>query len=210
MKFNQIIFSIFALSVLISNINADAVCSAQGLITELVQDIRDNGKLDCSRKPLPEPKDKPETSEEKKIRLEAAWDTDCAFEADYDWLKIASERFGMRSGLVDRDGKAVSNPFDNQADICELVRAMTVAGLFEGVKLDALNEDSYQGIECVGPADQENQICAVSGGASGQKYSWIILLEPSHMTVKENGSIPKFVLDTNSRRKIEARKALAN
>lgn len=193
-----------------SNIKSDSVCSAQALITELNQDIADNGKLDCLRKPLPPPRDKPETPQEKKRRLDAAWDSDCAFEADYDWLKIASDRFGMRTGLVDRDGKAVENPFDHQADMCELIRAMTIAGLFEGVKLDALTEDSYSGLECVGPQDQELQICAASGGSAAQKYSWTILLEPSHMVIKENGSIPRFTLDPKSRKKIEARKSLAN
>jgi hypothetical protein len=44
-------------------------------VTELIQDIRDNGKLDCLRKPLPAPTDKAETDAEKKARLEAAWDT---------------------------------------------------------------------------------------------------------------------------------------
>lgn len=32
---------------------------------------------------------------------------DCAFEADYDWLKPLREKFGLKSGLVDRDGKPV-------------------------------------------------------------------------------------------------------
>jgi hypothetical protein len=39
--------------------------------------------------------------------LEAAWDTDCAFEADYDWLKPLKERYGLKTGLVDRNGKPV-------------------------------------------------------------------------------------------------------
>jgi hypothetical protein len=70
--------------------------------------------LDCLRKPLPAPTDKAETDAEKKARLEAAWDTgsyilrlDCAFEADYDWMKPLRERYGLKSGLVDRDGKSV-------------------------------------------------------------------------------------------------------
>lgn len=32
---------------------------------------------------------------------------DCAFEADYDWLKPLKTRFGLKSGLVDKDGKSV-------------------------------------------------------------------------------------------------------
>ena len=32
---------------------------------------------------------------------------DCAFEADYDWLKPLKEKYGLKTGLVDRDGKPV-------------------------------------------------------------------------------------------------------
>jgi len=51
------------------------VCTESILVTELIQDIKDNGKLDCLRKPLPPPTDKVESDNEKKLRLEAAWDT---------------------------------------------------------------------------------------------------------------------------------------
>jgi hypothetical protein len=73
----------------------------------LLQDIRDNGKLDCLRRPLDPPIGKKEEPEERKRRLEAAWDTDCAFEADYDWMKPLKKLYGLRTGLVDRDGKPV-------------------------------------------------------------------------------------------------------
>ena len=45
------------------------------LVTELIQDIKDNGKLDCLRRPLPAPTDRVENELERKARLEAAWDT---------------------------------------------------------------------------------------------------------------------------------------
>ena len=76
-------------------------------MTELLQDIRDNGKLDCLRRPLDPPTDRIETDEQRKRRLEASWDTDCAFEADYDWMKPLKKYYGLRTGLVDRDGKPV-------------------------------------------------------------------------------------------------------
>jgi len=59
------------------------------------------------RKPLEPPTDRVETDEDKKKRLEGAWDTDCAFEADYDWLKPLKEKYGLKTGLVDKDGKSV-------------------------------------------------------------------------------------------------------
>ena len=191
---------------LLGNILCDSVCSAQQLIDELIQDIKDNNKLDCLRKPLPGPKDRQESTEEKKARIDAAWDSDCAFEADYDWLSPMRERFGLKSGLVDKDGKAIDFPFDNQADMCELVRAMIAGNLFEGQKIDTLSEESFEGIECVGPTNKELQICAATGGSAGQNYSWNILLDPSSFTVKDTTDRPKFKLDTQSKEKIEQRK----
>jgi hypothetical protein len=83
------------------------VCTGPTLITELLQDIRDNGKLDCLRTPLNPPTDRVETEDQRKKRLEGAWDTDCAFEADYDWMKPLKKKYGLRTGLVDREGKPV-------------------------------------------------------------------------------------------------------
>jgi len=49
--------------------------------------------------------------------LEAAWDTgknnnseikiDCSFECDYDWLAQLELKFGLKSGLYDKDGNPV-------------------------------------------------------------------------------------------------------
>ncbi len=98
---------IFIIVALFLKIRTDAVCTEAILIDDLIQDIRDNGKLDCLRRPVDPPNDRVEKESEKKIRLEAAWDTDCAFEADYDWLKPLKEKFGLKTGLVDKDGKSV-------------------------------------------------------------------------------------------------------
>ncbi len=201
MKF-YLIFTFTILTILFK-IKCDSVCSASMLITELTQDIKDNGKLDCLKKPLKAPTDRAESALEKKYRLDAAWDTDCAFEADYDWLKVAKDQYGMKTGLVDRDGKTVDNPFEGQADICELIRAFIAGGIFEGAKLEELTEDTFQGIDCAGPNDPDLQICAVSGGSSGQNYSWYILLEGISITANDT---PKWELEQTSREKIEARK----
>src|SRR5690242_7390604 len=92
-----------SLMLFVSVVKSDAVCTGPTLITELLQDIVDNGKLDCLRRPLDPPSDRVETDDQRKRRLEAAWDTDCAFEADYDWLKPLKKWYGLKSGLVDRD-----------------------------------------------------------------------------------------------------------
>ncbi len=107
MKMSIKLFLVVLIVSIISLAKSDAVCTESVLVTELVQDIKDNGKLDCLRKPLPPPTDKAESEMDKKSRLEAAWDTDCAFEADYDWMKPLKEKYGLKSGLVDREGKSV-------------------------------------------------------------------------------------------------------
>lgn len=76
-------------------------------INELKQDVADNGKLDCLRRPIDPPKDRTESEEDIKKRMEGQWDTDCSFEADYDWFTPLKEKYGLKSGLVDRDGKSV-------------------------------------------------------------------------------------------------------
>lgn len=60
---------------IIIQINSDAVCTESTLVTELIQDIKDNNKLDCLRVPLDPPTDRVEGEDEKRRRLEAAWDT---------------------------------------------------------------------------------------------------------------------------------------
>jgi hypothetical protein len=63
------------------------------------------------RKPRDPPTNRAETEKEKKARIEAAWDSDCSFEADYDWMKPLKENFGLKTGLVDVNGKVVEKYF---------------------------------------------------------------------------------------------------
>ena len=182
--------------------SCDAVCTEQMWINELQQDIAYNGKLDCLRVPLPPPKDRTESEEEKRKRIEAVWDTDCAFEAAYDWLTPLKEKFGLKNGLVDKDGKSVETDFDDQADMCEIARALIAGGILEGVKLDDLNENSFRDLNCPGNEDKIG-ICAVSGGSAAQDYSWYILLEGRSIQINES---PQWELTQKSKEIIEARK----
>lgn len=171
------LISIFFLILFIFEfIKSDGVCTEEMLIRELKEDIAYNRKLDCLRVPLPPPTDHTESDEERKRRLEAVWDSDCSFEATYDWFTPLKEKFGLKNGLVDVNGKAIEKDFDDQADMCEIVRALIAGGALEGVSLDNLNEDSFNDISCPGNPRKEG-ICAVSGGSPNQKYSWYILLE---------------------------------
>jgi len=195
--------SLFLLFTL-TTFKCDAVCTGPTLLTELLQDIKDNGRLDCLRKPLDPPTDRVETDDQRKRRLEAAWDTDCAFEADYDWLKPLKKFYGLSTGLVDRDGKPVDNDFEDQADMCEIVRALIAGGIIKGSKLEELSETSVEGIDCPGEGDLgQSEICAVSGGSPAQKYAWYILLEGVSITAT---SLPKWELDPKSKKRLADKK----
>lgn len=187
---------------LVAYIHSDAVCTDLMWITELQQDIKYNGKLDCLRVPLPPPKDHTETEEETRLRIEAAWDTDCAFEASYDWLTPLKEKYGLKNGLVDKDGRSVETDFDDQADMCEIARALIAGGVLDGVKLDELNNESFRDLNCPGNEDTVG-ICAVSGGSAAQDYAWYILLEGKSIEIDE---FPKWELTSKSKEIIDTRK----
>jgi len=205
MKHNKLILLI-ALIITISQVTfivCDSVCTQQVLFNELQQDIKDNKKLDCLRVPLKPPTDRLETDKERKLRLEAVWDTDCAFEADYDWLKPLKENYGLKTGLVDVNGKPVDNDFDDQADMCEIFRAMIAGGLIEGVKLDDLSPQAADAIKCPGSIEKgQSAVCAVSGGAPGQRYSWYILLEGLSISSNNN---PKWEMQADSKKKLDSK-----
>lgn len=78
--------------------------------------------------------------------------------------------------------------------MCEIVRAMIAEGLFEGVKLSKLNDDSFSYLNCPGQGMQ-SRICAVAKGAASQTYSWYILLEAQPILINER---PKWKMDNNS------------
>ena len=105
-------------------VKSDCVCSEEELIRELLEDIEDNGKLDCLRESMPNGK---ETEEEKTKRKAAEWNSDCSFESDsekFPWKTRLEKYYGLTKGLVNVDGDPVDSDFEDQADMCELVRAL--------------------------------------------------------------------------------------
>lgn len=197
-------FYFFILSIIffrITYVNTDAVCTEEMWINELKQDVLYNGKLDCLRVPLPPPSGHTETEEERKLRLEAVWDTDCSFEASYDWITPLKEKFGLKNGLVDKDGNPVERDFEEQADMCEIARALIAGGVLEGVTLENLNQNSFNDLSCPGNEGKIG-ICAVSGGAAPQAYSWYILLEGRGMRIGES---PNWQMSVSSLEKAKNR-----
>jgi hypothetical protein len=78
MKFNIIL--LLTLAFYINIIKSECVCSEDELVREILEDLADNGKLDCLRESLP-PKEG-ESEDQKQLRIAANWDSDCSFEAD--------------------------------------------------------------------------------------------------------------------------------
>jgi len=156
MKF--LISFLLSLLLLVHPVFSDAVCDENTLITELRQDIADNHQLDCLRYIRDPPTDHDETSEEKKNRVAAVWDSECSFEADYDWSSKLKDIYGLENGLVDVNGDAVKEDFEDQADMCEIVRAMIAGGKVPTAKADVKNieDEAFDAIDC--PGDGESGI----------------------------------------------------
>lgn len=116
----EILICLFIILSLATKYKCDSVCDLNTLIVELNQDLADNGMLDCLRVIDP-PHFVDETEDQKNLRLAAQWDTACAFEADTDWKDMIAKEYGINQ-LVDSVGDPVSKDFDNQADMCEIIR----------------------------------------------------------------------------------------
>ncbi len=111
---------IIIIATVIGQISCGAVCDLKTLVMEIKQDLADNRILDCLRQIEPLHITE-ETEDQRNLRLAAQWDTSCAFEASDRWLDKLVKHYGI-SNLVDSVGDKVSKDFDNQADMCEIIR----------------------------------------------------------------------------------------
>ena len=105
-------------------VKSECVCSEEELIKELLEDLEDNGKLDCLRDSLPDGK---ETDMEKAKRIAAEWNGDCSFESEsekFPWKTRLEKYYGLTKGLVNVEGEPVDDNFEDQADMCEIIRAL--------------------------------------------------------------------------------------
>ena len=133
MKFSRkLLLCLFSLSlVFLNSVKAEVVCSEDELVREIVEDLEDNGKLDCIRESLPSSPN--ESPEQKSKRIAANWNSDCSFEAEsenFHWKTRLEKYYGLTKGLVDVDGNPVENDFEDQADMCEIIRALVANSIF--------------------------------------------------------------------------------
>jgi hypothetical protein len=119
LKKNQLIL-ILLMTTLLMKVSSDSVCDLKTLLMEIKQDLADNRILDCLREIEPLHITE-ETEDQRNLRLAAQWDTSCAFESSDKWMNKVMKNLGI-TYLVDSVGERVGKDFDNQADLCEIVR----------------------------------------------------------------------------------------
>jgi len=195
----QISALLFLLFVSFPFAKSDAVCDLELLLLELKQDMDDNGILDCLRIIQP-PSGVVETPEQINKRLAAQWDSSCSFESSLDWFTPLKNTFEVTS-LVDEIGEKVEQNIPEQADMCEIVRALIAAGKFGGITSDLTNLklELLTAIDCPG---EENgpKICAVNGISIYKKDMWTILLGSSVITVNEK---PLFIKSSDNKSRFD-------
>mmetsp|Transcript_2565 Transcript_2565/g.2666 ORF Transcript_2565/g.2666 Transcript_2565/m.2666 type:complete len:202 (+) Transcript_2565:111-716(+) len=193
MKSIQLCFLILGIFVL--KTEASVICSEVELLTELREDIRLNGKLDCLRQIYPPEEEDPD---QKDLRVAAQWDGDCSFEAENigeaDWYDSLLKNYEVSKGLVDVNGSPVEKDFDEQADMCEIVRALMASKVFPGVEdVRRLTEDMVEALDCPGPEGQ-TEVCAATGSSQRDKKGWYVMLDGAGINFD---GMPRYVKQTN-------------
>jgi hypothetical protein len=191
MKWNLFVFFILFLCLITIIKTAGVVCSEDELAKELQEDLADNGKLDCLRESLPPSGN--EDRNQKELREKAMWTGDCSFEAESNighWKQILEKNYDLKKGLVNVEGEPVENDFDDQADMCEIIRALIANGNFEkiGDDVTSINQDMITSISCAG-IDGQTKPCAANPKSFSDKKSWVIFLDGKSISLNNK---PKF------------------
>lgn len=173
--------TILLFSFLSVSVRTDSVCDLETLKLELLQDLADNNMLDCLRI-IDVPHNFKENEQQRNIRLAAQWDTSCSFEADSVWIENMKTNYGVNQ-LVNSAGDPVTKDFEDQADMCELIRAAVSKNLFDIKNLDMQNLPTsfVDNIQCAGPKGDlyGPQICAATSSSFFSKASWNIFNKSS-------------------------------
>lgn len=156
--------------------------------------------MDCLRKST-SPNEGDETEEQRAKRIAAEWTSDCSFEAEGTgnaaWLPKFLQTYNLKKGLVDVNGNPVESDFDDQADMCEIVRALIANGKIPevGEDINFIDLKVLDYIDCPGN-DGQTQLCAATGKSFAEKKSWYIPLDGKTININNE---PKYVLDQNSK-----------
>ena len=142
-----------------------------------------------------------ESEEQRAKRIAAEWTSDCSFEADGTgnaaWLPKFLQTYNLKKGLVDVNGNPVTDDFDDQADMCEIVRALIANGKVPevGEDISFIDMKVLDYIDCPGN-DGQTQLCAATGKSFADKKSWYIPIDGATLMINNE---PKYVLDQNSK-----------
>ena len=141
-------------------------------------------KLDCLRN-IAAPDGVAESADMLQKRLDAQWDSDCSFEAEDPitgaplWWEKFSKAFKVTQ-MVDVNGvpRALGTDFDDQADMCEIVRTLLANGYFPGAdkSLKALTYDFLWNIFCPGD-DGQTKVCAFNVNSFLDKSNWFVMFD---------------------------------
>lgn len=184
---------------LISYINSQVVCTLDDLVKEVWEDLLDNGKLDCLRSFQPVTGEENIDEIQLKRLKDAQWNGNCSFEAEgdeeNDWRKFFVTDILKGGAFVDLNGNKAIPPyqdFDDQADMCEIVRAFVGNGkLSFGKNMDSISMSLIDALSCPG-AEGQSQICAANTGSFAEKSKWVILIRGQSLRVNE---FPVYELD---------------
>lgn len=156
--------------------------------------------MDCLRKST-SPNEADESEEQRRKRIAAEWDSDCSFEAEGTgnaaWLPKLLQNYNLKKGLVDVNGDPVETDFDDQADMCEIVRALIANGKIPevGEDINYIDLKVLDYIDCPGQ-DGQTQVCAATGKSFADKRGWYIPLDGQSITINKE---PKYILQIGSK-----------
>lgn len=192
-------FKFCLISFLIINyIKTEVACSEDKLIRELFEDIIDNGKLDCLRSSVI-PDEAEESEKERIMRKAAECNSDCIFEASNEgsinWVDKLINNYPLKKGLVDVNGDSVEKDFEDQADMCEIIRALIANGKFPvvGEDIKSINLRVLDYIDCPGHESQ-TEVCAANAFSFANKKGWLIFLDGIAITINKE---PKYIISTS-------------
>ena len=89
-------------------------------------------------------------------------------------------------------GDSVDSDFEDQADMCEIIRALLANGKIPEVGEDIKSIDLkfLDYIDCPG-AEGQTEVCAATGGSFADKKGWNIMLDANTITINKE---PKYIL----------------
>jgi len=187
----DLIYFCFIIQTLLNNYLAEVVCSEDELITEIIEDIQYNGRLNCLRTTTP-PNN--ETKDERDRRIKSHWTSDCSFESNNTWPRRLIQNYSIYKGLIDVNGESYQINKPNEADMCEIIRTLIGNGYFPGINsVLSLSPKIVKLISCPGE-EGSTKVCAANPYDFNRNEAWYIFLDGKGISVN---AIPSYKLSVN-------------